>query len=311
MTLLVLAAGLGSRYGGLKQMDPMGPSGETVLDYSVYDALRAGFQRIVFIIRRDFEDEFRRQIGARFDALAPVSYAFQSLDRIPDPFTVPPGRSKPWGTGHALLCAREAINEPFAIVNADDFYGLPAYGLMRAFLAEAPDHDAGGRAVYGMAGYRLDRTLSEFGAVARGLCQTDAQGDLLSVTEITDIRCDRDGPYCKGPNGLRRSFTGEEMVSMNFWAMRPSVFPLLESLFRQFLESSLSEPQSEFYIPTAIDGLIRQKAIRVRLIPADSIWFGVTYQDDKPLVREKLRKLVESGAYPKDLWSASPVQAAR
>ncbi|HUF63113.1 MAG TPA: nucleotidyltransferase [Verrucomicrobiales bacterium] len=311
MTLLVLAAGLGSRYGGLKQMDPMGPSGETVLDYSVYDALRAGFQRVVFVIRRDFEDEFRRVIGARFDALAPVSYAFQSIDRIPDDFVLPHGRSKPWGTGHALLCARDVVHEPFAVINADDFYGLPAYRIMRSFLAETPDRDCEGRALYGMAGYRLDRTLSEYGAVARGLCQTDSDGDLLTVTEITDIRSDGDGPYCAGPGGLRRSFTGQEMVSMNFWALRPSLFPLLEALFRTFLESSLTAPKSEFYIPTAIDALIRQNAIRVRLVPADSIWFGITYREDKPLVREKIRQLVESGAYPRNLWSASPVPAVR
>lgn len=291
-TLLVLAAGMGSRYGGLKQLDPVGPGGETLLDYSVHDALRAGFGRVVFLIRRDIEEEFRAKVGARYTGKIAIGYAFQQLDELPDGQQPPADRAKPWGTAHAVWCARGVIEEPFAAINADDFYGADSFRGMGEFLAataagvQPPD--------FAMVGYRLDRTLSEHGTVARGLCEVDGSGFLRGVEELTDIARDADGTIRAGG----RELAPDAPVSMNLWGFTPQVFPLLEVELRKFLAANLTSPKAECYIPTAVAGMIAAGAARVRVLPTTSPWFGVTYREDRPHVVESLGRLVAGGEYP-------------
>ena len=292
LTLLVLAAGFGSRYGGLKQIDPVGPSGETILDYSVFDALRAGFTRVVFVIRRDFEAVFREQIGAKYAGRIAVDYVFQSLNALPAGYAVPAGREKPWGTGHATWCAKDAVNEPFAVINADDFYGLDSFRQLAKFLLSAPQNEAA------MVGFRLANTLSEFGAVSRGVCAVGSDGLLNEVVETTGI------PASEVGAGQR--FSGEELVSMNCWGFLPAIFALLDRQWKTFLELTVAGPistKAEFYLPGAVSNLISTNDTRVRVLPTESLWFGVTYRDDKPRVMAALAGLVQSGAYPAKLWS--------
>jgi hypothetical protein len=293
--LLVLAAGMGSRYGGLKQLDPVGPGGETLLDYSVHDALRAGFGRVVFLIRRDIEEEFRAKVGSRYAGQVAVDYAFQQLDDLPDGGTPPADRAKPWGTAHAVWCARGVLTEPFAALNADDFYGADSFRRMAAFLGAV---DPGAQPPeFSMVGFRLDRTLSEHGTVARGLCEVDGSGLLLGVEELTDI--------ARGPGGAivsgGRELPPAASVSMNFWGFTPQVFPLLESGLRQFLAAHGTNPKAECYIPTAVAGMISDGTARVRVLPTTSPWFGVTYREDRPQVVESLQQLVNAGEYPAKL----------
>ena len=293
LTLLVLAAGFGSRYGGLKQIDPVGPSGETILDYSVFDALRAGFTRVVFVIRRDFEAVFREQIGAKYAGRIAVDYVFQALDALPAGYAVPAGREKPWGTGHATWCAKDAVPEPFAVINADDFYGVDSFRQLAKFLLSAPHDEAA------MIGFRLANTLSENGAVSRGVCVVGSDGLLSEVVETSGILASEVGP------GQR--FSGEEFVSMNCWGFSPAIFPLLDRQWKRFLDLTLSSPtpaKAEFYLPAAVSSLISTNEIRVRVLPTESRWFGVTYRDDKPRVMAALAGLVQSGAYPANLWSS-------
>ena len=298
LTLLVLAAGMGSRYGGLKQVDPMGPSGETLLDYSVFDALRTGFERIVFIIRRDIEAEFREQIGSRYKGNVAIDYVFQQLDLLPDGFSVPADRKKPWGTAHAIWCAREAVTETFAAINADDFYGRETYGVIGEFLkVTAPE---GSR--FAMAGYRLDHTLSEHGSVARGVCQVDANGKLIAISECTGIERAGSEILQKEADGSVRKFRGDESVSMNFWGLTPAIFPLIEDQLVAFLSTSSSDPKAEFYIPVAIGETIARGQATLDVLPTDAEWFGVTYREDKPQVMEALKRLHSGGAYPTPLW---------
>jgi NDP-sugar pyrophosphorylase family protein len=285
--LLVLAAGMGSRYGGLKQLDPVGPAGETILDYAVFDAVRAGFGRVVFVIRRDFEDAFRRQIGARYEGRVAVDYVFQSLDRLPEGFAPPAGRTKPWGTGHAVWCAHGALVEPFAVINADDFLGRDAFVQLEAALAApTPDH--------AMVGYRLANTLSEFGTVSRGVCEVDAAGRLRTVVEHTGIHPDDVGPG--------RSFSGDEIVSMNCWAFRPSFLEGLDRQLQAFLVSRGQEEKAEFYLPAAVSAEIAEGRSAVMVRRTDSTWFGVTYREDKPRVQALLAELVARGEYPERLF---------
>ena len=299
-TLLVLAAGMGSRYGGLKQIDPVGPSGEAVLDYSVYDALRAGFGKIVFVIRRDIEADFKAAIGARYDSRVRVDYAFQELDMIPQGFAAPSERKKPWGTGHAILVAREAIDEPFAVINAADFYGAEAYRVLAAELSAMGDDR------YCMVGFRLDHTLSDHGTVARGVCRVDANGNLAGVEELTRIHKTEDGAENEEPNGTRRKLTGGETVSMNMWGFAPSVFGHLEREFRRFLEEQAAHPKAEFFIPTVVSSLIDAGTVATRVLKTDASWFGVTYREGKPVVVASIRKLVDEGVYPDNLWPGLP-----
>lgn len=289
-TLVLLAAGMGSRYGGLKQVDPVGPSGETLLDYSIYDALRAGFGKVVFIIRHDIEAQFRDVVGKRFEGRVPVDYAFQELNDLPAGFKVPEGRTKPWGTTHAVLAATDVVKEPFAVLNADDFYG-------RASFATLAQHLTSGSKDMAMVGFQLKNTLSEHGTVARGICGVGADGFLTSVEEWTKIE--------KTPTGARegdRSFTGEELVSMNFWGFQPDVFAAFRERFTLFLQKSGTEQKSECYIPATVNELMVAGKSRVKMLSSSSPWFGVTYKEDKPRVVESIAKLVARGEYPAKLW---------
>ncbi len=290
-TLLVLAAGMGSRYGGLKQVDPVGPSGETIIDYSIHDALRSGFGKIVFVIRRDIESTFREAVGGRFEKKTDVRYAFQELDMVPSGFTVPPGRKKPWGTGHAILVAEHEIREPFAVINGDDFYGSSSFLAMADFLKTARDSDM---ATYAMVGFVLRKTLSEFGTVSRGVCETDEQGFLRNVVERTKIEKSGTGAKCTE----KHSFSGDEFVSMNLWGFTPSIFDHLRRQFGEFLKAKGGEEKSEFYIPTVVNRLVAEDRARVKVLPTQEQWYGVTYQEDRPHVSAGIRALVEAGVYP-------------
>jgi NDP-sugar pyrophosphorylase family protein len=296
-TLLVLAAGMGSRYGGLKQMDPMGPSGETVLDYSVFDAIRAGFGRVIFIIREDFAEAFKSGVGARFTGRIEVDYAFQRLDDLPDGFTMPEGRAKPWGTAHAVRAARHLVDGPFAVINADDFYGRDAYRRAADFLTNPAAAD--GAAHYAMVGYPLVNTLSDHGDVNRGICTRDAAGLLTYVEEFVAIEREADGAI-RGTalDGSRREIDEATPVSMNFWAFGPELFGQLETGFTAFLTEHGAKEKSEFYIPTLVDALIKAGTADCRVLDTDSQWFGVTYPDDKPHVVESIRRLIDAGEYP-------------
>ncbi len=297
-TLLILAAGMGSRYGGLKQIDPMGPSGETLLDYSVFDALRAGFGRAVFVIRPDFEEAFRKQVLARFSDQIETALAFQTIDMLPEGFAVPPGREKPWGTTHAILCGRDAVAEPFAMINADDFYGRDSFALLgRRLSTMAVDTSA-----YCMVGFTLAGTLSDHGTVARGVCRTDDRGFLNDIQELTGVGRMADGRIlgtgASGPVEL----TGAEPVSMNMWGFTPHIFPQLEADFRNFLSHHAAEPKSECYIPMSLGALVHAAQATCEVLPTTSSWFGATYADDKPAVQASLRQLVDAGEYPASLW---------
>ncbi len=300
LVLTVLAAGIGSRYGGLKQLDPVGPSGEVILDYSVYDAMRAGFTRVVFVIRHEFETAFRDGILSRYPDRVPVTLAYQALDMLPAGFALPKDRRKPWGTSHAVLCARDAIGDaPFAVINADDFYGAGAYQLLKEFLLD-PSND--GR-TYALVGYRLRNTLSEHGAVARGVCRVDAAGNLIESEELTAIELLPDGRIQnRNPDGTVRVLSGDEPVSMNFWGFFPSIFEPLEAEFTRFLHKHGHDPKAEYYLPPAITAIIRSGRARCRVLPTSEQWFGVTYREDKPRVVESIRKLVAAGVYPERLW---------
>lgn len=294
--LLVLAAGMGSRYGGLKQMDPVGPSGETLLDYSVYDALRAGFRKLVFVLRKEFEQPFRKAVSARFEDRVPIEFVFQELDRLPTGFTVPAGRTKPWGTAQAVLMAADAIRGPFAAINADDFYGVESYRLLAAHLLS-------GTADFAMVGYTLDKTLSEFGAVARGVCRVDRDDYLESVVELTGIA--REGGEIRNTDAEGRvtPLTGAEPVSMNIWGFTPRVFPQLRERFEAFLHQHGADVKSECYLPAAVNELTAAAQARVKVLRTNDSWFGVTYREDHARVTASIRHLVEQGLYPEDLWS--------
>lgn len=299
-TLLVLAAGMGSRYGGLKQMDPMGPNGETVLDYSVYDAIRAGFGQVVFIIREDFAEVFRQSVGSRFADRIQVDYAFQKIDDLPDGFTVPENRVKPWGTAHAIRAARHLIHAPFAVINADDFYGSDAYVRAASFLTAQQDESE--VAHYAMVGYPLINTLSDHGDVNRGICTCDANGLLTSVEEYLKIQREADG-VVRGNTltGSRHPLTDECPVSMNFWAFTPSFIDYLETEFVNFLTAFREVEKSECYIPTVVDSLIRSGKADCKVLQTTSHWFGITYPEDKQHVVASIQKLIRTGEYPSTL----------
>jgi len=294
-TLLVLAAGMGSRYGGLKQIDPVGPSGETLMDYSIYDALRAGFRKVVFVIRADIENAFRLTIGARFERKVDVDYVFQELDALPAGFLVPQGRTKPWGTTQAILAAAEAINSPFAAINADDFYGADSFRVLA-------DHLRAAAADYAMVGFTLRNTLSEFGTVARGICEKDNQGFLASVVEFTQIARDGSGAKSADPAGNVVRLTGNEIVSLNLWGFTPGIFAQLREVFEEFLGEHGSDLRSECYLPNSVNRLIASGYARVKVLSTGDAWFGVTYRDDRARVVENIRQLVLAGRYPQKLW---------
>jgi len=298
-TLLVLAAGMGSRYGGLKQLDPVGPSGETVLDYGVYDAVRAGFGRVVFIIRREFDTQFRDQVGVKYAGELAVDYAYQSLDALPSGYHVAEGREKPWGTGHAVWCARDQLDGPFAVINADDFYGADSFAQLARFLKTQPPENASvARAA--MVGFELKNTLSENGAVSRGICRVDsATGQLQSIEEHTGILASEVGSK---PDAR---YSGDEITSMNCWGFGSPTAAFLGELdtqLRAFLDAQGQELKSEFYLPSAVSALIAQGQATVQLLPTTSHWFGVTYREDRAQVVARLASLVAAGEYPKKLF---------
>ena len=295
-TLLVMAAGMGSRYGGLKQIEAVGPGGETIIDYSIHDAMRAGFGKLVFIIRKDIEEPFKEVVGSRFEKRIAVEYVFQSLDKIPAGFQVPAGRSKPWGTTQAILMAADAIHEPFAVINADDFYGAESYQVLSK-------HLQGGTGDFAMVGFVLRNTLSEFGTVARGVCRVGGDGFLEQVVELTSIA--RDGDHAKNTDsdGKVTVLTGDESVSMNMFGFTPQVFGKLEEHFKKFLEASGGDLKKECYIPSTVNEMLLAGQARVKVLRSNDSWFGVTYREDHASVVESIQRLIKAGKYPERLWS--------
>jgi hypothetical protein len=294
-TLLVLAAGMGSRYGGLKQIDPVGPAGETIIDYSIFDAMRAGFDKLVFVIRKDIEADFREAVGARFEKRISVAYVFQELDKLPPGFSVPAGRTKPWGTTHAILMAEPVIHGPFAAINADDFYGAHSFNVLAEQLQSgSPD--------YSMVGFVLRNTLSDFGSVARGVCQVDAKGYLTHIVELMKIERDGNGAKSTDANGAVQKLTGDEPVSMNMWGFQPSLFVHLRREFTDFLAQQGREQKSECYIPMTVGNLVKSGHAHCRVLRSDAAWFGVTYREDRPFVIEGIQKLIARSDYPEKLW---------
>jgi NDP-sugar pyrophosphorylase family protein len=296
-TLLVLAAGMGSRYGGLKQVDAFGRHGEAILDYSVYDAIAAGFGKIVFVIRKDIKDAFKSKFDGKFSDKVKVEYAFQELDsKIPPTFSVG-DRTKPWGTAHAVLVASELIQEPFAVINADDYYGPDAFMKMGNFLMNRCTKD-----IYSMVGYRLSNTLSENGAVSRGVCTVDSGGFLTSVTERTKILRQQDGRVYFSEQDQDFPLPDETTVSMNFWGFHQDVFPYIQGMFDKFLAEKGHEAKSEFYIPSIANQRILDGDVRLEVMTSNDQWYGVTYPEDKPVVIEALRTMAAREIYPEPLW---------
>jgi len=301
-TLLILAAGMASRYGSMKQMEGFGPAGETIMDYSIYDAIRAGFDKVVFIIRKDFEQDFKEIFEPKLKGKIQTAYAFQDLDDNTEGFTIPPERKKPWGTAHAVLSAEENVNEPFAVINADDFYGRDAFKKAFQFLTQEVNADT-----YSLIGYELPKTLSENGTVSRGVCEVDSNGNLISINERTKIFKEGDlaggGKIIYEDEEGRHEVSPDSKVSMNFWCFDVSVFPYTKNLFHEFLKNNINDPKSEFFIPIMADAFIKEKGGTVKVIPTSSQWFGVTYKEDAPGVKQSIKELVESGEYPASLWA--------
>lgn len=299
--LIVMAAGIGSRYGGLKQIDPVGPGGEKLIDYSIFDALRAGFDRVVFVIRRDIESDFREHIGRTIEARVDTAYAFQELADLPPGFAVPAGRTRPWGTGHAVLASAGAVDSPFAVINGDDFYGRGAFRALHDFLSTA--RGAGPVAEYGLVGYRLANTLSEHGTVARGVCQVTPDGYLSGIRERLGIERAGSAARCLDDAGRSMTLALDSIVSLNTWGFTPGFHAELRRLFRRFLEAHGTEQKAEFYLPEAVGTLIGEGKARARVLPCEEHWFGITYREDKPRVVDAVRRMVAEGVYPERLWS--------
>ncbi len=298
-TLLVLAAGMGSRYGGLKQLDPLGPQGQTIMDYSIYDAIQAGFGKIVFVIRKDFEQDFREKILSKYEGHIPVEVVFQSIDKLPEGYTCPADRTKPWGTNHAVMMGSEVINEPFAVINADDFYGRDAFKVIAADLTRKRDR----KGDYSMVGFRVGNTMTENGSVSRGVCSTDADKNLTTVVERTAIAYDPEGRIVfTDENGVEQTLDPATPVSMNLWGFTPDYFEYSDREFRRFLDKDLNTPKSEYFIPLVVDNLIHSGEATVRVLDTDSRWFGVTYAADRPGVVEKLAALHAEGVYPDKMF---------
>lgn len=297
-TLFVLAAGMGSRYGGLKQLDGVGPSGETIMDYSIYDAVNAGFGKLVFVIRKTFEEDFREKIVKKYEKKIPVELVFQEPENLPEGFKPNPERVKPWGTNHAVMMGKDVINEPFAVINADDFYGRESFKILADFLSTLEDSEN----KYCMIGYRIGNTLSESGTVARGVCETDENGNLTGVVERTQVKR-IDGKVCyKNENDTWVAVDDNTPVSMNMWGFTPDYFKYSDDYFVKFLTENKDNIKAEFFIPLLVNHLILNNTIAVKVLDTPSKWFGVTYADDRPDVVAKLNKLSEDGTYPTPLW---------
>ena len=298
-TLVILAAGMASRYGSMKQVESFGPAGETIMDYSIYDAIRAGFGKVVFIIRAQHGETFRSIFEPKLADRIQTEYVYQELDLHTGGYAWLPTRTKPWGTAHAVLCAQGVVQEPFAVINADDFYGRDSYAKLGHYLAALSNEST----AYAMVGFTLKNTLSEHGTVARGVCQTDAVGNLTDIQELTKIAKLTHGAEHRGDDGKVVALSGEEPVSMNMWGFTPAIFPQLEADFRAFLAAKGAEMKSEAYIPMSVGSIIRNSQATCQVLRSDSTWFGVTYREDKPVVQASIAQQVSSGAYPPSLWA--------
>ena len=296
-TLVILAAGMASRYGSMKQVQGFGPGGETIMDYSIYDAIRSGFDKVVFIIRKDFEADFRKIFDPKLKNRVAVDYVFQEMDAFMNGYVVPAERTKPWGTAHAVLCTKGKVNDPFAVINADDFYGQDAFRKAHQFLVKECEPR-----LYSIIGYELVKTLSEHGSVSRGVCKVDEEGFLVAINERTNIYREN-GRIVYVENGEKNELLPGTPVSMNFWCFDPSLFERGEKMFHEFLATNAGNPKAEFFIPIVGDKFIREGEGRIKVIPTASKWFGVTYKEDAPEVENSLRDLVRKGEYPERLWT--------
>lgn len=295
-TLLILAAGMGSRYGGIKQIDSFGPSGETIMDYSIYDAIRSGFGKIVFIIRKDFADTFKEIFDAKLAGKIDTEYVMQEMDSFIGDYKMSGARMKPWGTAHAVLCAKDAISEPFAVINADDFYGKDAFEKAAKFLNEDVSAD-----IWSIIGYQLSKTLSKNGTVSRGVCEVDGDGNLVGIVERIKIYPE-DGKIVYEENDKKTELPLNTPVSMNFWGFYPNAFEYIQKLFQSFLTENGNNPKAEFFIPIIGDAFIKDEQGEIKVIQTSAQWFGVTYKEDAPAVKESIEALVADGVYPKKLW---------
>jgi UTP-glucose-1-phosphate uridylyltransferase len=296
-TLLVLAAGMGSRYGGNKQLDQVGPSGETIIDYSIYDAIRAGFGKIVFVIRRDIEDQVKERFVERLKGKIKVDYVFQEITNLPDGSKVSPERQKPWGTSHAILVTEKKIREPFGVINADDYYGVESFNILRDFLVNDKDPNC-----YSIVGYKLGNTLSEHGHVNRGVCGVGDDGLLKNIVETRQIEKTPSGAKAPGLDGKTLQFTGNEVVSMNLWGFKPSCFDFLGREFQNFIKNYGMDLKSELDIPTSVDKFVKSREITIKVLMSNEKWFGVTYREDKPFVVENISKMINQGVYPSKIY---------
>lgn len=295
-TLVIMAAGMASRYGSMKQIQQFGPGGETIMDYSIYDAIKAGFQKVVFIIRKDFAEDFKAIFEPKLKGKIETEYVYQEMDKYMDGYTVPADRKKPWGTSHAILCAKEAVNEPFAVINADDFYGADSFRKANDFLKNECKPD-----VYAIIGYKLANTLSEHGTVSRGVCQVDANNNLIGIKERLKISR-QNGKMVDEEEDKKTELPEDAIASMNFWCFHPSVFEFIEKGFKDFLEQNVNNPKAEYLIPFTADQWIKAGKGVIKVIPTSAKWFGVTYKEDAPVVQRSLNELVKQKEYPESLW---------
>lgn len=296
-TLLVLAAGMGSRYGGNKQLDEVGPGGETIIDYSIYDAIRAGFGKIVFVIRRDIEEQVKERFVERLKGRIEVDYVFQEITNLPEGVKVHPERSKPWGTSHAVLVSKDKIKEPFGVINADDYYGVDSFKILRDFLMNDKDPNS-----YCIVGYKMGNTLSDHGHVNRGVCRVDDRGFLVNIVETRQIEKTPSGAQAPGQDGKMQQFTGNEVVSMNLWGFKSSCFDFLGREFREFIDKHGMDLKSELDIPTSIDRFVKNGEITIKILMSNERWFGVTYREDKPFVVESIGEMIRRGVYPETIY---------
>ncbi len=296
-TLLVLAAGMGTRYGGNKQLDEVGPNGETIIDYSIYDAIRAGFGKIVFVIRRDIEEQVKERFVEKLKGKIEVDYVFQEITNLPEGVKVSPDRQKPWGTSHAILVTSEKIKEPFGVINSDDFYGLESFNILYDFLTTDKDPDC-----YCIVGYKMGNTLSDHGHVNRGVCEADEKGMLVNIVETRQIERTAEGAKSPAPDGTWKKFTGNEIVSMNLWGFKPSCYRFLGDEFRNFIDKHGMDPKSELDIPTSVDKFVKNGEITIKVLMSNERWFGVTYREDKPFVVESIGEMIKKGVYPAKIY---------
>ena len=300
-TLVVMAAGMGSRYGGLKQIDPVGPNGEIIIEYSIYDAVKAGFGKVVFIIKEEMLEQFKDSIGRKIEGVVETAYVFQKLDIVPEGYSVPNERTKPWGTAHAILCCKNHVNTPFLVINADDFYGETTYKLIHDYLVNLKDNKEFYQ--YSMIGFKLENTLTENGYVARGICQVDSSGYLTEIKERTEIKKFKDGAKYHEDEETWVQIPAGSIVSMNTWGLTPSIFEELEKRFPIFLEENKNQIlKAEFFLPTVVDNLIHENKAKVRVLTSEEQWYGVTYKEDREIVKAAIKNLVDKGLYPVNLW---------